>query len=295
MRQGNLARLCLVATTGKSNHCCRVVRCAERSLVHKAVFQLTGYRVDFGNFQGLLEGHVGHDGWHSTCNHSFTCAWWPNHDDVVTACNGNFHCALGCKLAFDILEVVVAVVKLQILLPTASLQRLHFRLTCQKLYCLAECCYGVDLCAFDKHRFVGVCLGDDKNLFPLLACGNDHWQNTVDFAHFAIQRKFANHNGLFKIFVRDLFACCKHANGNGKVVQTTLLFDIRWSKVNYARCNWVVVATVFDGGTNTLLGLLYGSIGKTNNVVSGHTCVHVYFCHDRETLYSFYSVTFYQR
>jgi len=91
--------------------------------------------------------------------------------------------------------------------------------------------HRVYLDARDEGCLDGVRRGHEGALLPVLARESDHRQDAVDAAQFAIEREFADENGVFE--VRDeLAAGSEKADGDGEVVRRAFLAQVSRGRID---------------------------------------------------------------
>ena len=186
MRERDLAGTRHTAAADHRDHRRRVVRAAERALLHKAAAlrQKTRDAVDFRDLERLLAREARQDGTQTACEHRLAGPRHADHQQVVTARRRNLERPFCLELPLHIGEVIAEYRPLLCLRRHSRRKRF---LPIEELHDLIEPVEHIDRDALDEQRLVSIAARNKDRRQPLLSRGNDHRQDAMHCAALPFQ------------------------------------------------------------------------------------------------------------
>ena len=144
-----------------------MVRRPERTRKNEVV-QLTGDGKNLSHLQRFRKSHVRHNRRYGFSQHRFARTRRTYHQNIVTACNGYFHCPTSKKLSLYVLHVVRAVLQI-VWRPIAGNEFFYGFFACQMFYDRALAFGRINVHSRHELRLRNVFLGNNNVIVTLLS------------------------------------------------------------------------------------------------------------------------------
>ena len=178
MCKGNLTGTGICTAANHTRRADGVMRRTEGTLGNQIRAQNTRNRMDFRGFHSLVKAHIGENGGQSFCQHRLTCAGRTYHQNVVTACSGNFKSTLCLKLTANVGKIKLTDMSRKVEGRGVKAHRSYKLHALKVIYKLSEALHRIYQNAVYHCRLACVFLGHEDLPSARLSCRNGHRQNT---------------------------------------------------------------------------------------------------------------------
>lgn len=221
--------------------------------------------VDLGGLDGFFLGHAGHDGADAFGDHAFARAGRADHQEIVSASDGDFDGAFGIALTFDIGKVDVVVGGCGEEFGGAAGLGREFDLAFEILDDLAQMLHADDVDAGDDAGLNGGTFGHEEAFAAFGAGFQGDGEESANGAEFSIEGEFADHGGLCQDVDGQFHPMGDEGDGNGQVETGAFFFEIGGGEIDGGHALIHGEATGGNGGGDTLAAFFDGGIGQSDD------------------------------
>ena len=227
--------------------------------------RLAGGGVDGEDLQRLFQGGVGHDRGHAFGDHGFARARGADHDEVVSAGDGDLDGAAQRVLALDLGKVAGALV-----LGALEGDGLFVRVggdvafAGEEAHGFVERAHGVHGDAFDEGSLGRGVGGDDQAAAAERAGELGHGEGAAHGAGAAGEAEFAGDEVVVDRSGLDLAGGDEDADRDGQVVERAFLAQGAGGEVDGGAGAGRLEAAVAEGGEDAVVGFLDGGVGQAD-------------------------------
>ena len=232
---------------------------AERSRGHKRFFAIeqTGNAVDLCRLDGFFERHRWNDGRDALGQHRLARAGRPDHQDVVTTGDGHFDRTFDVALALHVakIDIVVLVAGEKHAEIAAGWKQRNF--TAQKLKCLPQILYAVDVDLVHHGGLARVCFRHKHSVLAAPARFQSDWQHALDGTHRAVQRELTDEAEFFESRRVDLLAHRDHPERDGEIEAWAFFLNIGGREIDCCAAARPVIPAICNRGGDAVADLFH--------------------------------------